>query len=263
MQLGLGGRVALVAASSRGLGHAVAMELAAEGAAVIMCARDADVLRAAAEEIISRTGARVHPVAGDLAEPDDVERIVSEGVGAFGPVDVLITNTGGPPAGPFEAHDRATWHNAVRQNLDSVLELTRAVLPGMKERRWGRIVNVTSIAVKQPVDNLILSNSVRAAVTGFARTLANEVAPYGITVNNVMPGYTRTDRVEELAQHIASRETTSTEAAFATWEREIPMGRLGEPAELGAMVAFLCSTRASYTTGASIPVDGGWIRSLL
>jgi 3-oxoacyl-[acyl-carrier protein] reductase len=144
-----------------------------------------------------------------------------------------------------------------------VVELVRGVLPGMRERRWGRIVNVTSIAVKQPVDNLILSNSVRAAVTGFARTLANEVAPHGITVNNVMPGYTRTARVEELAARTASLQGTTSEAAFAAWEGQIPMGRLGEPAEFGAMVSFLCSMHASYTTGASIPVDGGWIRSLL
>jgi 3-oxoacyl-[acyl-carrier protein] reductase len=151
----------------------------------------------------------------------------------------------------------------VRQNLDSVVELTRAVLPGMKARRWGRIINVTSIAVKQPVDNLILSNSVRAAVTGLARTLANEVAPYGITVNNVMPGYTRTQRVDDLAARNATLRGTTAEAELAAWEGQIPMGRLGEPAEFAAMVAFLASERASYTTGASIPVDGGWIRALL
>jgi 3-oxoacyl-[acyl-carrier protein] reductase len=178
-------------------------------------------------------------------------------------VDILVTNGGGPPAGSFETHGPEAWDAAVRTTLTSAVELVRGVLPGMRERRWGRIVNVTSIAVKQPVDNLILSNSVRAAVTGFARTLANEVAPYGITVNNVMPGYTRTARVEELATRTASLQGTTREAAFATWERQIPMGRLGEPAEFGAMVAFLCSVHASYTTGASIPVDGGWIRTLL
>ncbi|HJU65695.1 MAG TPA: SDR family oxidoreductase, partial [Gemmatimonadaceae bacterium] len=172
-------------------------------------------------------------------------------------------NTGGPPAGPFEAHSPEAWQAAVRQNLDSVVNLTRAVLPGMKERRWGRIVNITSIAVKQPVQNLILSNSVRAAVTGFARTLANEVGQFGITVNSVMPGYTRTRRVEELAEKNAALHGTTPEAELAVWERETPMGRIGEPRELAAMVAFLASERASFTTGASIPVDGGWIRSLL
>jgi 3-oxoacyl-[acyl-carrier protein] reductase len=178
-------------------------------------------------------------------------------------VDILVTNAGGPPAGPFESHDRAAWHEAVRTTLDSVVELTRHVLPGMKARGWGRIVNVTSIAVKQPVDNLILSNSLRAAVTGFARTLANEVASSGVTVNNVLPGYTRTARVEALAERTAALQGSTPDDARAVWERQIPMGRLGEPAEFGAMVAFLCSAHASYTTGASIPVDGGWIRGLL
>jgi 3-oxoacyl-[acyl-carrier protein] reductase len=182
---------------------------------------------------------------------------------AFGRVDILVTNSGGPPAGPFESHSADAWHEAVRQNLDSVVELTRAALPGMKERRWGRIVNVTSIAVKQPVDNLILSNSVRAAVTGFARTLANEVASFGITVNSVMPGYTRTQRVEDLAQRNASLRGTTPNDERAVWEKQIPMGRLGEPREFAAMVAFLASERASYITGASIPVDGGWIRAIL
>ena len=263
MDLGLKGRVALVAASSRGLGRATAAELAAEGAAVVMCARGADALRAAAREIEAETGAAVVAIAGDLSEPDEVERIVEQGAAALGPIGILVTNTGGPPAGPFEAHDRAAWQAAVRQNLDSVVELTRAVLPSMKERRWGRIINVTSIAVKQPVDNLILSNSVRAAVTGFARTLANEVAPYGITVNNVLPGYTETQRVVELAARVASAKGITPAEARAEWERQIPMGRLGEPREFAAMVAFLASERASYITGTSIPLDGGWIRSLV
>ena len=263
MDLGLKRRVAFVAASSRGLGRATAAELAAEGAAVIMCARGADALRAAAREIGAQTGSHIVAVAGDLSEPDEIERIVAEGVAALGPIEILVTNTGGPPAGPFESHDRAAWQAAVRQNLDSVVELTRAVLPSMKERRWGRIINVTSIAVKQPVDNLILSNSVRAAVTGFARTLANEVASFGITVNNVLPGYTETQRVVELAARVATARGMTPEEARAEWERQIPMGRLGDPAEFAAMVTFLASARASYITGTSIPVDGGWIRSLL
>ena len=152
----------------------------------------------------------------------------------------------------------------MRQTLDSVVELTRAVLPGMKERRWGRIINVTSIAVKQPVDNLILSNSVRAAVTGFARTLANEVAPFGITVNNVMPGYTRTQRVDELAARNAALRGTAPAASMArVGARRSRWGGSASRASSRAMVAFLASERASYTTGASIPVDGGWIRSLV
>jgi 3-oxoacyl-[acyl-carrier protein] reductase len=152
------------------------------------------------------------------------------------------------------------WQRALAQNLESVLNLTRGVLEGMRERQWGRIIHVTSIAVKQPVDGLILSNSVRAAVTGFARTLANEVAEDGVTVNCVMPGYTRTDRVVELAEKVGGGDPVR---GYARWEQEIPMRRLGEPHELAALVAFLASERASYITGQSIAVDGGWIRSLL
>ncbi len=263
MDLGLTGKVALVAASSRGLGRAVADELAREGAHLVMCARDERVLIDAADAIRAATGVHVEAVPADLSKPADVARVAEHAMRAFERIDVLVTNGGGPPAGPFESHTAEAWHEAVRQNLDSVVELTRALLPGMKERRWGRIINITSIAVKQPVDNLILSNSVRAAVTGFARTLANEVARFNITVNNVMPGYTRTQRVEDLAARNATLHGTSADVERAAWEVQIPMGRLGEPREFAAMVAFLASERASYTTGASIPVDGGWIRALL
>lgn len=263
MDLGIRGKVALVAASSRGLGRASAEALAAEGVELVLCARGEAALRATADDIRRSAGVRVVDVVADVASPAGIANVLSAADRAFGRVDILVTNGGGPPAGPFETHAPAAWETAVRTTLTSVVELARGVLPGMRERRWGRIVNVTSIAVKQPVDNLILSNSVRAAVTGFARTLANEVAPHGITVNNVMPGYTRTARVEELATRTASLQGTTSDSAFAAWERQIPMGRLGEPAEFGAMVCFLCSVHASYTTGASIPVDGGWIRSLL
>ena len=262
MDLGLSGKVALVAASSRGLGRAVAEELAREGARLILCARGEPALRETADAIRA-SGAEVEAIAADVSRPAEVARVVDAGMRRFGRIDILVTNGGGPPAGPFESHSADAWHEAVRQNLDSVVELTRVVLPGMKERAWGRIINITSIAVKQPVDGLILSNSVRAAVTGFARTLANEVASFGITVNNVMPGYTRTQRVDELAARNATLRGTSAAAQLAVWEGQIPMGRLGQPVEFAAMVAFLASERASYTTGASIPVDGGWIRSLL
>ena len=262
MDLGLRGKVALVAASSRGLGRAVAEELAREGARLVLCARGEAALRDTAAAIRAR-GTEVEWCVADVSRPEDVARVVEAGQRAFGHIDILVTNGGGPPAGPFETHSAEAWHEAVRQNLDSVVELTRRVLPGMKERRWGRMINVTSIAVKQPVDNLILSNSVRAAVTGFARTLANEVAPFGITVNNVMPGYTRTQRVDELAARNASLRGTTAEAEVAVWEGQIPMARLGQPEEFAAVVAFLASERASYVTGASIPVDGGWIRALV
>ena len=263
MDLGLRGKVALVAAASRGLGRAVAEELGREGADVIICARGEDALRETADAIRTECGVRVLDVVADLSKPADVQRVTQRALDEFGRVDILVTNSGGPPAGPFESHSPDAWSEAIRQNLDSVVNLVRALLPGMKERRWGRIINVTSIAVKQPVDGLILSNSIRAAVTGLARTLANEVAPFNITVNNVMPGYTSTQRVEELAARNASLKGTTADAERAIWEKQIPMGRLGESREFAAMVAFLASGRASYTTGASIPVDGGWIKTLL
>ena len=263
MDLGLTGKVALVAASSRGLGRAVAEELAREGVHLVLCARGAEALRATADAIRATADVRVLDVPADVSDAAGRDRVLARAMAEFGRVDVLVTNSGGPPAGPFEAHDADAWAEAVRQNLVSVVELTRGVLAGMKARRWGRIVNVTSIAVKQPVEHLILSNSIRAAVTGFARTLANEVAPFGITVNNVMPGYTRTQRVVDLAARNATLHASTPEAEARRWESQIPMGRLGEPAEFAAMVAFLASERASYTTGASIAVDGGWIKSLL
>jgi 3-oxoacyl-[acyl-carrier protein] reductase len=263
MNLGLRGKVALVGGASRGLGRAVADELAAEGCALVICARDSAAIDAARDGIAQAAGADVLSVAADLSRADDVDALVRAALDRFGRVDVLVTNTGGPPAGPFEDHSPETWNAAIAQNLESVLNLTRALLPGMKGRQWGRIINITSIAVKQPVDGLILSNSIRAAVTGFARTLANEVAPHNITVNNVMPGYTRTERLVHLAEHNAETRGTDVDEAYAQWESEIPMRRLGEPHELAALVAFLASQRASYITGTSIPVDGGWIRALL
>jgi len=262
MDLGLKGKVALAAASSEGLGRAIAEALAREGADLVVCSRREEPLERARSELEAH-GGRVLAVPANLTDPAEVEHLVQEALGAYGRVDVLVTNTGGPPAGPFESHSPETWENAVRQNLFSVLNLVRAVLPGMRERKWGRIVNVTSIAVKQPSDNLILSNSVRAAVTGFARTLATETAKDGITVNNVMPGFTQTERLTELAERRAQIKGCAPEDIWAIWRNEIPMGRVGEPRELAALVAFLASEQASYITAQSIAVDGGWIKSLL
>lgn len=262
MDLGLKGKVAFVAAASKGLGRAVAEELAAEGASLVLCARNAETLNLVSEQIAKKSGAAVLPVVADVSNIEDVEKAVQAGIERFGRIDILVTNAGGPPAGHFEDLSREMWEAATRLTFNSVLELTGAVLPGMKERGWGRILNITSITVKQPVDNLMLSNSLRAAVTGFARTLANEVAADGITVNNILPGYTRTERMEELARAASAREGISEAEASAKWEAEIPMKRLGEPREFAALAAFLVSERASYITGTSIPVDGGWIRSL-
>jgi 3-oxoacyl-[acyl-carrier protein] reductase len=262
VDLGLKGRVAFVAAASRGLGRAIAEELAAEGCAIACCARSESIHEVAAA-IAKAHGVQAVGFVADVSVPEQVDAAIAAALAAFPQVDILVTNAGGPPPGPFEQHSRDDWHRAVALNLDSAVNLARAVLPGMKARRWGRILNVTSIAVKQPVDNLILSNAVRAAVTGFARSLANEVAPFGVTVNNLMPGYTRTERLDTLAAANAKAKGISTAEAFAQWDRQIPMGRVGEPREFAALAAFLASDRASYITAQSIAVDGGWVKALL
>jgi 3-oxoacyl-[acyl-carrier protein] reductase len=263
MDLGLRGKVALVAAASRGLGRAIADELAAEGASLLICARGLEALEAARAAIAGASGVTVHAVVADVATDEGIRRVGSAALEHFGRVDVLVTNAGGPPAGRFEAHSWDAWQSAVDLTLRSVVELTRTVLPGMRERGWGRVINVTSIAVKQPVENLMLSNSLRAAVTGFARTLANEVASAGITVNNILPGYTRTERVEQLAAATAAAEGVAAHDVVRRFKDQIPMGRLGEPREFAALAAFLASERSGYITGQSIAVDGGWIRGLL
>jgi 3-oxoacyl-[acyl-carrier protein] reductase len=263
MDLGIRGKVALVAAASTGLGRAVAEELAAEGTSLILCARNEERLKATADSIAQTTGVGVLQMPADVTVHEHIAKLVEAGTKRFGQIDILVTNAGGPPAGRFDQLTAEQWHQAAQLTLFSAIELTRAVLPGMKERRWGRILNITSIAVKQPVDNLILSNSLRAAVTGFARTLANEVATEGITVNNIMPGYTRTERVEELAQTMAEKHGIAANEFKAKWEQEIPMRRLGEPREFAALAAFLVSERAAYITGTSVQVDGGWIKYLL
>ena len=262
MDLGLQGRTAFVAASSQGLGRAIAEALAAEGVRLALCART-ERIKTVASEIAAKYQVQTMGVVADVSVLQDISRAVELAAEAFGAIDILVTNAGGPPPGPFESHGAEAWQHAVDLNLMSVVNLCRAVVPGMKERRWGRILNVTSIAVKQPVDGLILSNSVRAAVTGFARTLANEVAPFNITVNNLLPGYTRTERLVKLADNIATTKGITSDAAYAAWEHQIPMGRVGEPEEFAALAAFLASERAGYITAQNIAVDGGWIKGLI
>jgi 3-oxoacyl-[acyl-carrier protein] reductase len=262
MDLGLTGRVALVAAGRKGLGRAIAQELAAEGARVAICARGKDALDATVAEI-SAAGGHIVGFVADVSRAEEVAQLVASTKAALGPIDILVTNSGGPRSGTFDVLSSDDWDQATRVLLTSAVGLTRAVMPDMKARKWGRILNITSIAAKQPVDGLMLSNSLRAAVTAFARTLANEVAPHGITVNNLLPGYTRTDRVVDLAAQMASSSGTTPEAVAGKWEAQIPMGRLGEPKEFAALAAFLASDRASYITGQSIAVDGGWIRGLM
>ncbi|HMK93252.1 MAG TPA: SDR family oxidoreductase [Thermoleophilia bacterium] len=263
MNLGLEGRVAAVAAASRGLGRATAHALAAEGAAVAICGRDPERIRDAALEIARATGARTLAVTADVSLADDCRRFVEITRAELGRLDILVTNTGGPRPGSFAAVGDEDWEAALRSTLVNVVHLVRAAVPAMKANRWGRIVNVASLSAKQPVDGLVLSNAFRPAIVGLAKTLAVELAGDGILVNTVCPGYTRTDRLEELAQHRARAAGTTPEQVMAELASSVPLRRVAEPAEFAAVVAFLCSERASYVTGMTIAVDGGACRGLL
>jgi len=263
MDLGLNGRVAIVAAASKGLGRAVAEELAREGTHVAICARTPDTVAETAAHIQKATSRDVFHQALDVTDSVAVASFVAAVEARFGRLDICITNSGGPPSNCFKNTKPEDWRSAVEQLLMSTVFFARETLPRMQKNKWGRLITITSSAVTQPVDGLLLSNSVRAAVTGLARTLANEYAADGITVNNVCPGYTRTARLDGLASTISARTGSKPEEVFASWEREIPARRLGTPQEFAAVVAFLASERASYVTGASIAVDGGLVRSLL
>ena len=263
LDLGLQGRVAIVAAASKGLGRAVAEELSREGASVAICARNASELEQAAAEIHRSTSREVfhHPV--DVTNPAAVSQFVAAVEQRFGRIDICVTNSGGPPSKLFADASPEDWRTAVDLLLMSTVFFAKETLPRMQKNKWGRFITITSSAVKQPVDGLLLSNSIRAAVTGLARTLANEYAAHGITVNNVCPGYTRTARLDGLAATISTRTGAKPEDIFADWTRQIPAGRIGTPQEFAAVVAFLASERASFVNGTSIAVDGGMVRSLL
>jgi len=263
MDLGLRGRVAIVAAASKGLGRAVAEELAQEGAQVAICSREAKNIEGTAVEIQASTKQPVFWRALDVRQDEAIAAFVADVEREFGRVDICVTNSGGPPSNSFADTRAEDWRAAVDQLLMSTVFFARETLPRMKKNNWGRFITITSSAVKQPVDGLLLSNSVRAAVTGLARTLANEYAPFGITVNNVCPGYTRTARLDNLAKSISARSNVKPEEVFAGWAHEIPAGRIGTPKEFAAVVAFLASECASYVNGTSIAVDGGLVRSLL
>jgi 3-oxoacyl-[acyl-carrier protein] reductase len=253
MELGLKNKVAFVAASSQGLGKSVALELAAEGARLIICGRNKENLELTKHEIEKLTNGEVLALAGDLSVAAEREQIIKNALQVYSNIHILVTNTGGPPAGKFEVLKQEDWDKAYKSLLTSVVGLINGFLPGMKQQRWGRIISITSMAVKQPVNNLILSNSVRASVVGLMKTLSNELAMYNITVNNVMPGYTETERLKILIENNPS---------FASAKTEIPLGRFGTPEEFAAAVTFLASERASYITGVSLAVDGGWIKTM-
>jgi 3-oxoacyl-[acyl-carrier protein] reductase len=254
MDFGLKNKTAFVAASSQGLGKSVALELGVEGANIIICGRNKEHLEKAKQELQNKLQRDVLALSGDLSLAEDRERIIKVTLDAYNAVDILVTNSGGPPSGKFEKFSQQDWDKTYHQLLSPVVGLVNGFLPGMKQNGWGRIISITSMAVKQPVNNLVLSNAVRASVVGLVKTLSNELASYNITVNNVMPGYTETDRLKELIEK---------DPSFSSAKTEIPMGRFGKPEEFAAAVAFLASERASYITGVSLAVDGGWIKAIL
>ena len=263
MDLGIKDRVALVAAASKGIGFAVALELAREGARVFLCSRDEKRASEAAQKIHDETGATVAGIGADVTDEPAVERFVSLARERAGHIDILVTNAGGPPTSSFADSDLDAFRRAFELNALSAIRMAKLVLPDMREQKWGRIVNITSVSAKQPIDGLLYSNTVRAALTGWAKTVSNEVAADNITVNNIAPGYTLTGRQEELAEARSRALGKSKEEIIATWATQGPMGRIGQPEEIAAAVVFLASERASYITGVTLQVDGGWVRGLL
>lgn len=262
MDLGLKNRVAIVAASSQGIGRATAEAFAAEGCRVAMCARNAPRLQAAAEAIRKRHATDVFCAALDVTDPAAVRDFVAETVKAFGSADICVTNAGGPPAKGFLATSPEDWQKAVNANFLSAVYFAREVIPHMQQRHWGRIITITSITTKQPVTDLVLSNAVRAAVVGLVKSLANEFGKDGILVNNVGPGFTATDRLKELAKSRASASGQSERQIFDSWAQDAPLKRLGEPREIAETIVWLASERASYITGQTVLVDGGMYKGL-
>lgn len=265
MDLGLKGRVALVTAASRGLGLASAKALATEGASVVICARGPQQLEQARREIqgVAAAGASVEVMALDVSTPDGPKQLVALAQERFGRLDTLVTNVGGPPPGGFESVGDAEWERAFQLTLMTVVRLVRQALPLLQASGQGRIINLVSTSVKQPIDNLLLSNALRSAVVGLAKTLSREIGGSAITVNNILPGIILTDRQRELRGADAAKRGISFEQAIAEAGRGVPLGRIGKPEEVGALVAFLASAPAAYITGTSIQVDGGLVVGMM
>jgi len=261
METSLKGRIAIVAASSQGIGLAAAEGLAAEGCRIAMCARNPQKLEAAAGEV-RKKGVEVFAQAFDVTHAGAVHAFVEAVVQKFGGVDICVTNAGGPPATGFLAASIEEWRKALDANFMSTLYFAREVIPHMQRKRWGRIITLTSVSTKQPVPDLVLSNAVRAAVLGLVKSLANEFGKDGITVNNVGPGYTATERLKELARTRSAAQGKSEAEIFAAWANDAALKRIAEPREVADAIVWLASERASYVTGQTVLVDGGAYRGL-
>ena len=262
MDLGLKNRVALVAASSQGIGRATAEGFAAEGCRVAMCARNSQTLQAAADNIRKEYGVEVLAEAFDVTDAAAVGRFVAAVAQKFGTVDICVTNAGGPPAKGFLSASLEEWQRALEMNFLSTVYFAREVIPHMQRQRWGRIITLTSITTKQPVADLVLSNAARAAVVGLVKSLANEFGKDGILVNNVGPGFTATDRLKELAKTRAGASGKTEQDLFEGWAADAPLKRLGQPREVAETIVWLASERASYITGQTVLVDGGAYKGL-
>ena len=262
MDLGIRNKKALVTASSKGIGRAVAEALLSEGCDVGICSRSKDDLIETANEIKSKSNFDVFWAVCDLNKQKDLENTFNQFVKEFGQIDILVNNCGGPSAGYMSELDDEKWQSAFEQVLLSAVRLSRFAITDMMKREWGRIINITSLTVKQPVDNLMLSNSLRTGLIGFAKTLSNEIGKFNITVNNIAPGYTLTNRLYELAVLRAKEANMSHEDILIDMAKEIPMNRLGGPEEIAAAVVFLASAKAGYITGTTLQVDGGLIKGL-
>ncbi len=262
MKIDLSGRTALVCGASEGLGLASAQGLADAGCNLVICARTAEALEAAAVGLRAR-GVDVLPVPADLTSVAEIDALTERALEHCGTVDILVNNAGGPPPGTFDDLDESDWRAAVDLTLMSAIEVTRRLLPGMRAQRWGRVVNITSTSVKQPVPGLILSNSIRLAVVGWAKTLANEVGPDQVLINNVCPGYTTTERLASLAGKVAERDGVDSEQVYANWAAGVPLQRLATPEEFANVVVFLASEQASYLHGTTLAVDGVRAQSML
>ncbi|MHC1590750.1 MAG: SDR family oxidoreductase [Candidatus Helarchaeales archaeon] len=263
MNLGLENHVALVTGSSRGIGKAIALKFAEEGCKkLIMCARDEKTLMQAGDEIFQKSGVRPLTVVADLTKTSDIDNMANVIEKKHGGIDILVNNTGGPPPGTFQDFSLKEWEDAVTLNLFSVVYCCQKFIPYMMKKNWGRIINMTSISVKQPIDRLILSNTVRSGVVGLTKSLATELAPHGILVNSIAPGYTETERVKQIVENNARRDGISIEEARSRITSLIPLRRMARPEEIATVTAFLASEQASYVTGVTLQVDGGFIKGI-